>query len=60
MEKIVESEGKLARKNGESIDDNPYYDKDTELAHHWEKGFLCTVTNGRPLNPPKPPVKPYG
>jgi len=57
MNKIVMQEGKEARKKGKALNDNPYFDRDTELAHHWEKGFNFS-TSGRPNVPPPPPVKP--
>ena len=55
MNNMVEKEGNDARKSGKSLSNNPYYDKDTELAHYWDKGFKST---GRPDVPPQPPVRP--
>jgi hypothetical protein len=55
MKGIVEDEGKKARIYGKSIDENPYHDSDTELAHFWENGYL-SVKRPRPDNPPTPPV----
>lgn len=56
MKSTVEDEGRKARLDGKKIEENPYYDTDTELFQFWENGYL-SAKSPRPDNPPPPPVK---